>query len=121
MTKSKKPIIKKEIKKKMKNTNTLITPLESSGTPAAIGPYSKGVKVDMGTVFMYYSSGSLGVDPKSKTGDLFEGVKAQTEQSLKNLQNLLEENGATFNNVVKTMVFVAVKILLFLFKFLVNG
>jgi len=76
------------LKKNMKKSNPIIQSLNSSATPAAIGPYSKATKVDMGNNFMIYTSGSLGVDPKS--GILFESVKDQTDQSLKNLKNLLE-------------------------------
>ena len=72
----------------MQKLNPIIESLNSSGTPAAIGPYSKAIKVDMGVNYMIYSSGSIGVDPKS--GDLLESVEDQTDQSLKNLKNLLE-------------------------------
>ena len=51
-----------------------------------------------------YLSGQLGIDPA--TGKLAEGgVGAQARQSLKNIQALLAEVGATEKNVVKTTVF----------------
>lgn len=73
----------------------------SNNAPSAIGPYSPGVKLGD----MLYLSGQLGLDPA--TGTLPEGVEAQTEQSLKNIENLLAEAGATMANVVKTTVFLA--------------
>jgi 2-iminobutanoate/2-iminopropanoate deaminase len=77
------------LRKNMLNkSNPIIQSLDSSQTPTAIGPYSKAIKVDLGVNYMIYTSGSLGVDPKS--GDLLETVKDQTDQCLKNLKNLLE-------------------------------
>lgn len=73
----------------------------SDNAPSAIGPYSSGVKLGD----MLYLSGQLGLDPA--TGTLPEGVEAQAEQSLKNIENLLAEAGATMANVVKTTVFLA--------------
>lgn len=73
----------------------------SDNAPSAIGPYSPGVKLGD----MLYLSGQLGLDPA--TGTLPEGVEAQAEQSLKNIENLLAEAGATMANVVKTTVFLA--------------
>ena len=68
--------------------------------PAAIGPYSQGNRAG-DTVYL---SGQLGIDPA--TGKLAEGgVGAQARQSLKNVQALLAEVGATEKNVVKTTVF----------------
>lgn len=73
----------------------------SDNAPSAIGPYSPGVKLGD----MLYLSGQLGLDPA--TGILPDGVEAQAEQSLKNIENLLAEAGATMANVVKTTVFLA--------------
>lgn len=71
-----------------KNFCKIIKPLNSSKTPEAIGPYSKAVKIDMGNNYMIYSSGSIGVDPLSNK--LKQNISDQTDQSLKNLKNLLE-------------------------------
>lgn len=73
----------------------------SDNAPSAIGPYSPGVKLGN----MLYMSGQLGLDPA--TGKLPEGVEAQAEQSLTNIENLLAEAGASMANVVKTTVFLA--------------
>lgn len=75
--------------------------ISSDAAPAALGPYSAGVKAG-GMVFL---SGQLGLDPK--TGQLADGVAAQAEQSLENIEALLAAAGAALDNVVKTTVFLA--------------
>ena len=69
--------------------------------PAAIGPYSQGIAAGS-TV---YVSGQLPIDPA--TGAMPEGIQAQTAQALKNITNILAEQGMTLDNVVKTTVFLA--------------
>ena len=73
--------------------------VSTAGAPAAIGPYSQGIDAD-GLVFC---SGQLGLDPA--TGELAEGVEAQAERALRNLQAVLDAAGATFADVVKTTIF----------------
>lgn len=80
--------------------NDMKTILSTTAAPAAIGPYSQAVRSGE----TLYCSGQLGIDPA--TGKLPEGVEAQTEQSLKNIQALLAEAGAGVENVVKTTVFI---------------
>ncbi len=67
--------------------------------PAAIGPYSQAVSAG-GFLFV---SGQLGMDPES--GALAEGLKAQAERALDNLCAILEDNGMTMADVVKTTIF----------------
>lgn len=74
--------------------------IHSDKAPKAIGPYSQGKQA--GNVV--YLSGQLGIDPAS--GRLADGVGAQTRQALRNIQALLEELGATVDDVIKTTVFV---------------
>ena len=73
--------------------------IESKSAPAAIGPYSQGTLAG-NTAFI---SGMLGIDPA--TGELKEGVEAQAEQALLNLEAVLKEAELTTVNVVKTTVF----------------
>lgn len=77
------------------------TVINASKAPAAVGPYVHAVKAG-DTV---YTSGQLGLDPES--GELLEGIEAQTEQALKNLGVVLEAAGLSYGNVVKTTVFLA--------------
>lgn len=66
--------------------------------PAAVGPYSQAVEA-AGTL---YISGQLPIDPETKT--MPEGIRAQTEQSLKNIAAILEAAGYSKNDVVKSTV-----------------
>ena len=75
--------------------------MTAQNAPAAVGPYSHAVK--MGDIVM--TSGQLGLIPE--TGELPEGVEAQAEQALKNLQAVLAAAGCTMADVVKTVVFLA--------------
>jgi len=75
--------------------------------PEAIGPYSQGVKIGR-YVFL---SGQIPIDPA--TGDLVTGsVAEQARQVLTNLKAVVEESGATMNDIVKTTVYIT-DILLF--------
>lgn len=76
------------------------TIISASNAPAALGPYSHATQVN-GFVF---TSGQLGIDPA--TGKLPEGVSAQTELALSNLEAVLAAAGCTLANVLKTTVFV---------------
>ena len=77
------------------------TIISTPHAPAALGPYSQGVKVG----HMIYTAGQLGLDPA--TGKLVDGLEAQTEQALKNLAAILEAAGSRMENVVKTTCFLA--------------
>ena len=77
------------------------TVVTSENAPKAVGPYSAGI-VAGDTVYL---SGQLGLDPA--TGKLAEGVAAQAKQSLANIGALLESQGLTYENVVKTTVLLA--------------
>ena len=74
--------------------------IHTEKAPAAIGPYSQAILAGD----MLFTSGQLGIDPA--TGLLAEGVRAQAEQSLKNLDAILTKAKFGKNNVVKTTVFI---------------
>ncbi|MBS1253971.1 MAG: 2-iminobutanoate/2-iminopropanoate deaminase [Anaerolineales bacterium] len=69
--------------------------------PAPVGPYSQAIRVDS-SVFV---AGQVGMDPA--TGELADGIDAQTRQALQNLAAVLGAAGGSLNNVVKTTVFLA--------------
>jgi 2-iminobutanoate/2-iminopropanoate deaminase len=77
------------------------TAVSSPAAPAALGPYSQAI-VANGFVFC---SGTVGVDPA--TGEIPEGIEAQTEQALRNLAAVLAEAGASMDDLVKTTIFYA--------------
>ena len=77
--------------------------ISTSNAPAAIGPYSQAIDSGAGLVFL---SGQLPIDPA--TGAFPEGgIQAQTRQSLRNVQAILEAAGLSLAKVVKTTVFLA--------------
>ncbi len=67
--------------------------------PAAVGTYSQGVFHNG----VYYFSGQIGFD--SKTGQLAPDFDGQLSNILKNIDGLLESQGLTRENIVKTTVF----------------
>jgi 2-iminobutanoate/2-iminopropanoate deaminase len=67
----------------------------------AIGPYSPAIATDD----LVFCSGQLGVDPA--TGELRDGVEAQAEQVIRNLEALLDAAGCSLADVVKTTCFLA--------------
>ena len=69
--------------------------------PPALGPYSQAI-VAGGFVFC---SGTAGIDPA--TGEIPEGIEAQTEQALRNLSAVLEAAGSSMSELVKTTIFYA--------------
>jgi enamine deaminase RidA (YjgF/YER057c/UK114 family) len=82
-------MLKKYYSKMNVSNKVVIESLDSSKTPKAIGPYSKGTRIDMGTLNMIFCSGSIGLDPTS--GELVsQDVGEQTVQALENMKNLLE-------------------------------
>ena len=78
----------------------MLKKISTPKAPAAIGPYSQAIEVNG----MVYTSGVIPVNPA--TGEIPEGPKAQAEQAMKNLSNLLEAAGTDMNQVVKTTVFI---------------
>lgn len=74
--------------------------LHTEQAPAAIGPYSQAIRV--GNVV--YTSGQIALDPE--TGALVPGgIEAQAHRVFQNLKAVLASAGCTFENVVKTVVF----------------
>ncbi len=74
----------------------------SARAPKAVGPYSQATEAN-GIVFV---SGQLPIDVT--TGEFVEGgIKEQTAQSLKNVGYILEEAGCTYDNVLKSTVYLS--------------
>ena len=75
--------------------------IQTNGAPVALGPYSQGIR----SGDFVFCSGQLGLDPVS--GELADGVEAQTERSLRNLESVLDAAGLGLADVVKTTIFLA--------------
>lgn len=73
--------------------------IQTDKAPQAIGPYSQAVET-AGTV---YISGQIPLDPA--TGEMAGTIEEQTDQVMKNLSAILEESGLSFDQVVKTTIF----------------
>jgi 2-iminobutanoate/2-iminopropanoate deaminase len=73
----------------------------TTAAPAAIGPYSQAIA----SGDLVFCSGQLGLEPA--TGELVGGVEAQAERALRNLAAVLDAAGCTFDDVLKTTIFLA--------------
>jgi 2-iminobutanoate/2-iminopropanoate deaminase len=73
--------------------------IQTPQAPKAIGPYSQGILAEGRLVFV---SGQVGFEPQ--TGQLAEGIEAQTEQALRNITAILEAGGTDLAHVVKVTV-----------------
>ena len=78
------------------------TVIATKAAPAAIGPYSQAIQAGN----MLFTSGQIPIDPA--TSQFVEGgIAEQTRQVFANLKAVLTEAGYTFDNIVKTTVFLA--------------
>lgn len=69
--------------------------------PAPIGPYNQAVLVGN----TLYASGQIAINPA--TGELVTAtIEAETEQVMQNMKAVLEAAGMTFENVVKSTIFI---------------
>ena len=76
--------------------------IETSGAPAAMGPYSQAIVTDS----LLFSAGQVGIDPA--TGALAAGgIEAQAERALRNLGAVLDAGGSSYADVVKTTCYLA--------------
>ena len=76
--------------------------IESKKVPAPIGPYSQAV-IANGFLF---ASGQVAFDPK--TGALvLSDIASETKQVMENMKAVLESAGMTFENVVKSTIFIS--------------
>ncbi|OCR20317.1 deaminase [Helicobacter pullorum] len=74
--------------------------VSTNQAPQAIGPYSQAICVNG----MVYTSGQIGLTP---SGEMVQGIEAQTRQVLENLKEILKNAGSGFDKVVKTTIFLS--------------
>ena len=73
----------------------------TENAPAPIGPYNQAVL--KGNTL--YTSGQIAINPK--TGELVTAtIEDETKQVMENMKAVLEAAGMTFENVVKTTIFI---------------
>jgi 2-iminobutanoate/2-iminopropanoate deaminase len=75
--------------------------ITTTGAPTALGPYSQGI--DTGS--FVFVAGQIGREAAS--GDLPDGVEAQTKEAMKNVAAILDAAGLSWADVVKTTCFLA--------------
>jgi 2-iminobutanoate/2-iminopropanoate deaminase len=76
--------------------------IKPAKSPAAVGPYNHAVRIGD----LLFCAGQIPIDPKD--GSLITGdIKAQTQRVLENVKAILDDQGLTFGNVVKSTVFMA--------------
>ena len=74
--------------------------INTKNAPAPIGPYSQAV-IAGNTI---YVSGQVPIDPA--TGAIVSGdIKAEAKQVMENIKAILAEAGISFENIVKTSIF----------------
>jgi 2-iminobutanoate/2-iminopropanoate deaminase len=70
--------------------------------PAPIGPYSQAVAIGN----MLYTSGQIALHPQ--TGELVTSdIETETKQVMENMKAVLEAAGTTFENVIKSTIFIS--------------
>jgi len=73
----------------------------TENSPAPIGPYNQAVL--KGNTL--YTSGQIAINPK--TGELvIADIESETKQVMENMKGVLEAAGMTFENVVKSTIFI---------------
>ena len=73
--------------------------ISSAKAPKALGPYSAGVATEE----LVFLSGQLGADTDGNL--VSEDVVEQTKKAFENIGVLLEASGLTYDDIVKTTVF----------------
>jgi 2-iminobutanoate/2-iminopropanoate deaminase len=84
-------IIKGELVKKV---------IQSENAPKPVGPYSQAIEAGN----MLFCSGQIAIDPATDTV-LTGDVETQTRQVMKNIKAVLDKAGYTWNQIVKTTIF----------------
>ena len=76
--------------------------INTSKAPAPIGPYNQAV-LSGNTL---YTSGQIAINPE--TGELvLDDIKTETKQVMENMKAVLEAGEMTFENVIKTSIFIS--------------
>ena len=76
--------------------------IQTSNAPEAIGPYSQAIKTDCSK--LVFCSGQIPLDPQTKK-IVGETAAEQCRQVMDNLNEVIKAAGGTFENVVKTTIF----------------
>ena len=76
--------------------------INTTKAPSPIGPYNQAILVSD----VLYVSGQIAINPE--TNDLVQGsIEEESHQVMKNLSAVLSEVGYSFDNIVKTTIFLS--------------
>ena len=78
----------------------MLKKIYTSNAPKPIGPYSQAIRNNE----LIFLSGQIPINPKSNKIDS-ENISDQTQQVFKNIKEILNATNTSFNNVVKTTIF----------------
>jgi 2-iminobutanoate/2-iminopropanoate deaminase len=74
--------------------------IATTEAPAAVGPYSQAIRIGN----FVFCSGQIPLDPK--TAQIVQGdISAQARRVMENIGAVLRAEGLTFENIVKTTIF----------------
>ncbi|MEZ4887453.1 MAG: RidA family protein [Chitinophagales bacterium] len=76
--------------------------VSTNQAPAPVGPYSQAVWAGN----LLFLSGQIAIDPASGTLVL-DNIEAETHQVMKNIEAMLTAANLTFENIVKTSIFLS--------------
>jgi 2-iminobutanoate/2-iminopropanoate deaminase len=80
----------------------MLSAVSAAAAPKALGPYSQAIRAGQ----FLFVSGQVPVDPA--TGELIPGsIAEQTRRALQNVGEILSAGGASFQQVVRTTVYLA--------------
>ncbi len=80
----------------------MLSAVSTGSAPKALGPYSQAIRAGQ----FLFVSGQVPIDPA--TGELVGGsIADQTRRALENVGAILQAGGASFQNVVRTTVYLA--------------
>ncbi|WP_105152806.1 Rid family hydrolase, partial [Streptococcus suis] len=79
----------------------MVERISSEKIPAAVGSYSAASKVGN----LIFTSGQLPINVETGKIDQPESIEWQVAQSLRNVQAILEDNGSSMKNIIKTTVY----------------
>ena len=78
------------------------TVIKTDKAPAPIGPYNQAI-LSGNTL---YTSGQIAINPN--TNELvLDNIKSETKQVMENMKAVLEAAEMTFENVIKTSIFIS--------------
>ncbi|NES99194.1 MAG: RidA family protein [Sphaerospermopsis sp. SIO1G2] len=78
--------------------------IRTEKAPAPVGPYNQAI---LASGQMLFVSGQIAIDPSSNTIVYTDDVIKQTEQVMENIKAILTAAGVTFDDVIKTGIFLA--------------